>query len=65
MPRSRAYSRVRGICVAEDLRGHEADDAGDAVAVRFELGEIEIAHLVEIHLHAVDDRLQMRLLAGR
>ncbi len=37
----------------------QADDAGDAVAVALELGEVEVAVALEIHRHAVDHRLEM------
>ncbi len=56
----RVLPRCR-VGVAEDFRRHESDDAGNAMAVALERGEIEIARMVEIHRHAVDHGLEMRL----
>src|SRR5215468_11610134 len=47
--------------VAEYLGRHQPDDAGDAMAVALELGEVEIAAALEVHRHAVDHRLEMLL----
>ena len=61
MPRSRAYCRVSRVRVAENLGGHEADDARDAMAIALEIGEIEVAVALEVHRHAVDHRLEVLL----
>ena len=39
----------------------QPDDAGDAVAIALELGEVEVAVALEIHRHAVDHRLEVLL----
>jgi hypothetical protein len=65
IPRSRAYLASGRIGVAENFRRHEADHAGDAIAVGLELGEIEVPIALEIHRHAVDHRLEMRLRQGK
>src|SRR5437660_1209753 len=51
----------RGFDGAENFRGHETDDAGDTVAIAFERREIEISIVVEVHRHAVDNRLKILL----
>ena len=51
----------RGFSVAENLRGHETDDSGNAMAVALERREIEITIAVEVHGHAVDHGLKVLL----
>src|SRR5574343_186012 len=49
------------ILVAEDFGSEQADDAGHAVAIQRQALEVEIARLLEIHLHTVDDFQQLLL----
>ncbi|MPN26598.1 hypothetical protein SDC9_174023 [bioreactor metagenome] len=49
------------VLVAEDLGGEQADDAGNTVAIQRQPLEVEIARLLEVHLHAVDDFQQLLL----
>src|SRR5207247_6086710 len=49
-----------GVGVAEDLDAAEPDRRGDAVAVRVELLRRLVGDAVEVHLDAVDDRLECR-----
>src|SRR3989442_630640 len=49
-----------GVRVAEDLDAAEPDRRGDAVAVRVELLRRLVGDAVEVHLDAVDDRLERR-----
>src|SRR5438876_774359 len=49
-----------GVGVAEDLDAAEPDRRGDAVAVRVELLRRLVGDAVEVHLDAVDDRLERR-----
>ena len=51
----------RRIGVTEDLGRHETHDTCDAVAIELECREVEIAMLGQVHRHAVDHRLEMRL----
>ena len=59
-PRSIAYWRDARVLVAEDLEAHQPDRRRDADAVFVELGERLVAARVEIHLDAVDQRLERR-----
>ena len=47
------------IGLAEDARGDFADHARHQVAVLPQVGEVEVAVLVQVHLAAVDDRQQV------
>src|SRR5206468_7299823 len=42
------------VFVAEDLRRQQSDNAGDAMAIALERGEVLVTILVEAHRHAVD-----------
>ena len=49
----------------EDLCGEQANDAGDAVAIERQCLEVEVARLLQIHLHAVDDLQELLLWDGK
>ena len=53
-PSSSAYFERARVLVAEDRRGQLADHPGHPPAVEAQAGEVEVAGLVEVHLHAVD-----------
>jgi hypothetical protein len=57
-PRSRAEALRRG-SVSEDFRREESEDAGHAMTVELERGEIEVTRLLQVHRHAVDDRREL------
>jgi len=48
--------------LAEDAGRHFADDAGDQVAIALQAGKVEVAGLLQVHLAALDHRLQVALL---
>src|SRR5574343_1269468 len=47
------------VLVAKDFGSKQADHTGDTVAIERQPLEIEIARLLEVHLHAVDDFQQL------
>ncbi len=49
------------LLMAEDLGGHEADHARDPVTVQAQLRKARIVVVIEVHLHAVDDLLEVFL----
>ena len=51
----------RALPETEDSRRHQSDDAGDTMAIALERSEILVAILVEVHRHAVDDRIEVRV----
>src|SRR5215469_12257065 len=51
--------------VAEDLHRKQSDHTGHMMAVTLERREVEVAVLLEIHAHPVDDRLEMLLRQGQ
>src|SRR5207244_2027154 len=55
----RVLARPR-VGVAEDLDAREPDRGGDAVAVRVEVVRRLVGDPIEVHLDAVDDRLERR-----